>query len=181
MKGLSQLLRDIQKARDELATLQKNAPRIIGVEAVRIVKDNFRLQGYDSGNGIDKWPARTVATQAAYNRGRSLNPKTGKLSKYRIGRNSTYKGSVFSAEKPLLEQTMNLYNSLDYKVRGNRVFIGSNLSVIPYAKIHNEGGRGIPQRQYMPLPNQPVNKKMRDVIGGKIKTEQAKAMRNFRK
>lgn len=177
MKDLSQLLRDIQKARDDLATLQKNAPRIIGVEAVRIVKQNFAMQGYDSGNGINKWAQRSIKTNIAYGGGFTFGLHRHKGG----GRNKTYKGSVFNAGKPLLEQTMNLYNSLDYRTRGNRVFVGSNLAVIPYAKIHNEGGRGIPQRQYMPLPNQPPNKKMQDLIGAKIKAEQAKAMRGFRR
>lgn len=175
MKNLTDLLNDMQNARKALEKFQTQAPRMIGVEAVKVVKQNFEKQGYDSGNGFIRWSPRSPATNKSYDRG-----KTSK-SRYRVGKNATYKGSVFSSQKPLLEQTMNLYNSIDYKARQRSVFVGSNTTIIPYAKIHNEGGRGIPQRQYQPLPNQPANKKMRDIIGKKIKMEQDRAMRMFRK
>lgn len=155
-------------------------PRIIGAVSVQIVRANFKISGYDSGNGITKWPPRAEATNKNYERGKTVN-SSGTVSRYRSGKNSVYKGSVYSASKPLLLQTQNLFNSIAYRVAGKRVFIGTNLSIVPYAKAMNIGGRGIPARQYMPTPNQGANVKMLTAIRSKIDFETQKALKAFAK
>lgn len=180
MKSLSQLFNDIKEARRNLQTFVDNAPRIMGVEAKQVVLENFAKQGYDTGNSFTKWVPRSLKTNAAYDRGR-VKTFSGKLSKYRKGKNSTYKGSVFSSGKPLLEQTMTLYNSIDYRVSRRAVFIGVNESVVPYAKAHNEGLNHEPKRQYMPSTGQRPNQKMLDRIKRKLDIERDKALKKFKK
>lgn len=182
MQDLAALLRDFKKAQGDVEQfIKKDLPRIIGTESVRIVRENFYNQSYDSGNGITKWPERKESTNKNYDRGRTANAKTGKLSKYRTGKNSTYKGSVYSSSKPLLRQTLALFNSIAYQIRGTSVFIGTNTNLIPYAVPHNEGTHHEPKRQYIPMPSQGGNIKIQKAIGKKIDYEISKRMRAFKK
>lgn len=180
MLSLTQLLSDFKQARADHAKIMKDAPRIIGVECVRIVHQNFALQGYDSGNGVEPWHKRKDSTNAEYDRGRTKDPKTGKLSKYRTGKNGTYKGSVFSSSKPLLRQTLALYNSIQYKIAGGYVFIGVNLALVPYAEAHNRGLNHEPKRKFMPDKNEGINPKMVKAINNKLKIGTGDAMRKFK-
>lgn len=180
MQSLEQLLSDFKQARRDHEAMMREAPRIIGVESVRIVKQNFMLQGYDDGNGVTPWEKRKPATDKSYDRGRTKDPKTGKLSKYRTGKNGTYKGSVFSSSKPILIQTRNLYNSIQYKIAGGYVFIGVNLALVPYAAAHNAGLHHEPKRKFMPYPNEGINKKMVKAINNKLKIKTDGIMKKFR-
>ena len=158
--------------------LTENTPRIIGNECVKAVKENFQLQGYDSGFGVQKWDKRSPKTDAAYDRGKTTNSK-GIQSRYRTGKNSTYKGSVFSSQNPLLEQTRRLYNSVKDKILNRKVKVGVDLLLVPYAEKMNEGGNGTPARQYMPKEEEPPNPKMLKNIKKKIEFERGKAMKDF--
>lgn len=180
MKSLQQLLSDFKNISAQQKKLIDATPRIMGVESVKIVKENFKLQGYDSGIGFTKWPSRKAATNAAYDRGKKVNSKNGKLSKYRSGKNGTYKGSVFSSQKPILMQTLTLFNSIDYKLRGKRVFTGVNTSIVPYSIAHNEGLHHEPKRKFMPTPNEPPNQKIINVIRKKLDIETERIMKNFK-
>ena len=162
-KSLSQLLTDWRQSRQAMETLNNNLPRIIGTSAVKVVKENFKLQGYDSGTGVNGWEAR--------------NPKTDKAYDKRHG----VKGSVYQSSKPLLEQTRNLYNSVKYAVMNKLVNIGVDLGLIPYAKRMNEGGGGIPPRKYIPGPGEPPNPKILKAIYKKVDFERDKAMNIFKK
>ena len=180
MKSLRELVNDWNGTTKRVNNLiTKDLPRIIGNEAVRAVKQNFKLQGYDSGMGVTEWPKRDPKTDKAYDRGKTTN-KRGKQSKYR--RNpGVYKGSVFSSQNPILEQTRTLYNGIKYVINGKSVIIGVDLGLIPYAKIQNEGGRGIPERQYQPKPEEPPNEKILKAIQKKYEFEREKAMKGFKK
>lgn len=166
MRSLDDLLRDFRQAREAMKVVVENMPRMIGVESVRAVKNNFKTESYF---GQDKWESRSDKTNKAYMAGRSK------------GKQGRYNGSVFSASKPLLRQTLNLYNSIQYKALGKRVFIGTNLSLIPYAQIQNEGGRGIPRRQYQPFGNQKPHPIMLANIKKKYIYERNKALATFKK
>lgn len=182
MQDLSKLLSDFKKSRAAMDVLMKQTPDIIGIESVKIVKANFLIEAYDSGNGITPWPKRKDATNKSYDRGKSVNQKTGKLSKYRTGKNSTYKGSVYSSTKPLLRQTLALFNSIRYKASSGYVFIGVDLSIVPYAKAHNQGLHHEPIRKFMPYPNERNgNPKIMAAVRKKIDYETKKAMRTFSK
>lgn len=204
MESLEKLLRDFKSSKEQMDALMQKVPRIIGVESVRIVRENFILQGYDSGAGVKKWDKRKPATNKEYDTNR------GK------GGTSNFKGSVYSSSKPILDQSGNLKNSIRYVASAGMVFVGVNMDIVPYAKIHNEGGSismpertainhfgenkkfstvskasyasknkvaahtiTMPKRQYMPLPGQQGNPKIIRVVGKKIEFEIKKAMKSF--
>lgn len=187
-KSMQQLLTDFRKATDGVVALKASMPRMIGVEAVKVVKMNFRLQGYDDGNGVTPWKERAAVTNFAYdyNRTKSFRTATGRKSSAK----NPYKGSVVSSKNPILEQTRNLYNALDYFVSGRNVTIGVDLQIVPYAQKMNEGGPGkwggkantnTPARPFMPKPNEPPNPKILSAVEKKLKFEQDKVMREFKK
>jgi phage gpG-like protein len=118
----------MKELESEVKKLDKNMPRLLGTEAVKDVKSNFDKQGYEG----QKWRSRSAKTNEQYDR------------------RGNYKGSVFNSSNPILKQTGNLYDSIEYKVTENQVEVGSFLShIIPYAKRHNEGLKGMPQRKFI--------------------------------
>lgn len=177
MKDLTTLANDIAQARKGMQTLNENLPRIMGVESVKIVKYNFYIEGYDSGNGIQQWARRKVSTNLAY--GGNFTHGLHRIQNKK--RAKQYRGSVFNAGKPLLRQTLTLFNSIHYRVSGRRVFIGVDLGLVPYAQAHNEGLNHEPKRQYMPYGSQKANTKILAVMKKRIDYEQAKVMRVFKK
>jgi hypothetical protein len=170
MKTLAQLLADMKAARAAMKALQDKLPRIIGNESVKVIKDNFRLQGYDSGTGVTPWKQRSQATNTRYDK------------RYGV------KASVYQSSNQLLKQTGVLYNAIQYKVQGKLVFIGVDLGVVPYAQKMNDGGPGkwgknatqTPARKYMPAKNEPPNAKMLKRIIKKVESERDKALSNFK-
>jgi hypothetical protein len=186
MESMSALLSKWRQASDKMKKLSADTPRIIGNEAVKVVKDNFALQGYDSGFGVQPWEKRSEKTDKAYDRGKytlTRGPRAGQQSKYRKGANKTYKGSVYSSANPIMEQTRNLLNSVIYSVSSGKVFIGvlrnTRGPVLKYAQKMNEGGNGVPARKYIPKPEEPPNPKMLKRFKKKIEFERGKAMKDF--
>lgn len=176
MLSLEQLLSDFKQARVDHERMMRDAPRIIGVECVRVIHDNFRIQGYDNGNGVEKWQPRKYATNKVY--GGSFTHGLSRIQGGKRGKN--YRGSVYSASKPLEMQTLNMYNSIQYKIAGGYIFIGGNLTLVPYLQAQNEGLNHQPVRQFMPKPNQGVNVKMIKTINGKLKIGTGNALRKFK-
>lgn len=208
-RSMARLLADWRASKQRMDLIINDLPRMVGKEAVGVIKENFLLQGYDDGNTFQMWKKRQPSTNRGYDR-----------------RNGV-KGSVYSSSNPVLHQSGNLENSIDYKVDKTfisgsagtaleiKVFIGSNLDIIPYAKIHNEGGHihiparsqvytfvggrfakkwssakftksthpgqdiTMPKRQYMPLPGDPPNRKILRAIEAKLKYQIAGAMKTF--
>jgi hypothetical protein len=170
MQSLRVLLEDWRRSRVNMETIVKKMPRIIGAECVRVVKQNFNLHGYDSGSGFEEWKQRSDKTNESYARNRTK------------GKQGIYKGSVFSPNKPVLKQTLNLYNNIKYEVRGfSSVKIGVDKGLVPYAIAHNEGLNHQPKRQFMPYPSQPPNQKMIRQITKKYEHEREKALGKFKK
>lgn len=175
MKPISQLLTDWRAAHDRMKKLSNDIPKIIGVECVRAVKDNFRLQGYDDGKGVKPWEPRADVTNRSYTAGRKK------------GQQGSKKGSVYQATNPILLQTHNLYNSIKYKAGDKIVWIGVDLNVIVYAKKMNEGGPGTwgpnatntPARKYMPDPDEGMNLKMERAVAKKLTFEYDRALKEF--
>ena len=131
MKPLSQLKRDFAAKSREMEQLIKDAPRIVGLESVKVIRENFDNQGFEGS----PWKDRSAKTNEMYDK--------------RIG----VKGSVYKSSNPILMQTRNLYSSIKFKALGNSVFIGVNLNLVPYAKVINEGSGNQPKRQYMGITN----------------------------
>jgi len=132
MKDFKELYRDFQKISKEYSDLQKNLPRIAGDAAVKVIRHNFEVEGFceDSEQPQQKWSDRDEKTDYGYD-----NYKT-------------YSGRNYSSSNPILKQTGNLRDSVGFKVEGeNTVFIGSNLTLVPYAKAVNERVRnGVPDK-----------------------------------
>jgi hypothetical protein len=163
MKSLQQLVNDWKIAAGTLNKLQADTPRIFGTVAVRAVKDNFKKQGYDSGTGVQQWPERNAKTNTGYDKRHGV------------------KGSVINSSNQLLIQTHNLINAIKYDASKFTVTVGVDLGIIPYAKIQNEGGRGIPARKYIPANNEPPNQKILQGVLKKVIFERDKALKDFKK
>jgi phage gpG-like protein len=169
MRSIRDLINDWKIAKGALKQLEQKTPRIFGSIAVGTAKDNFRLQGYDSGTGVSSWAPRSQTTNTRYDKRQGV------------------KGSVYQSTNQILKQTSNLYNAIQYKVQGKLIFIGVNEDVIPYAKKMNEGGPGkwgknatsTPARPYMPT-DQPNAKMLKKVVK-KLESEREKALRNFKR
>jgi hypothetical protein len=171
VKTIAQLIADMKAAKEAMKKLQADIPRIIGNESVKAIKDNFRLQGYDSGTGVSSWKARSQATNTRYDKRKGV------------------KGSVYQSSNALLKQTGVLYNAVQYKVQGKLVFVGVDLGAVPYAKKMNDGGPGkwgknatnTPPRKYMPANGEPPNAKMLKRVVKKIGSERDRALNNFKR
>lgn len=204
-KSMQQLLSDFRNAKGRMEDLNNQMPRIMGVEAVKVVVENFALQGYDSGTGFHPWQKRADVTNYAYDYNRNPNAQnfrvsrsgkvirgkkvfvtsTGKSSKAK----NSYKGSTFQSSNPILEQTRTLKRSIRYFLRKNGVTIGVDPSLVVYAQKMNEGGKGkwgkkaatnTPARPFMPKPHEPPNKKILDRIKDKARWETEQRMRDFK-
>jgi hypothetical protein len=171
MKSLQQLLSDWRTARSNMTKLQGNIPKIIGNESVRVVKNNFKLQAYDSGTGTTSWPKRKPETDKRYDKRKGV------------------KGSVYNSANPLLTQIRNLYNAVKYYPQGKGVTVGVDLTLIPYAKKMNEGGQGTwgknktntPARKFIPEASEGPNVKILKRVEKKVVSERDKALKDFKK
>lgn len=171
MKSLSQLLTDWRTAQGNMRKLQGNIPKIIGNVSVRVVKDNFKQQGYDSGTGTAAWPKRKPETDKRYDKRKGV------------------KGSVYQSSNPLLTQTRNLYNSVKYYLQGKGVTVGVDLTLVPYAEKMNKGGAGnwgknktnTPARKFIPENSEGPNVKILKRVQKKVETEREKALKDFKK
>jgi phage gpG-like protein len=198
MKNLIDLINDIRAKSAAIKHLKEAMPRIIGVESVRLIKENFKKQGYDSGSGLTPWDKRKDATNKMYDYNRTASyrtPKLGKKSKYK----NPYKGSVVSSKRPILTQTGNLRDSITFQASGKTVLIGvypkivsiggKTKDALAYAKHLNEGGPGkwgknttkVPKRQYMPRPSDGPNNKIIAAINKKRDFEIDKILAEWRK
>lgn len=171
MKSIGNLLTEWRSSNIQMKRITDSLPRIIGNIGVRTVKENFKLQGYDSGFGVKAWEPRKDSTNKSYDR------------------RSGVKGSVYNSQSPILEQTRNLYNSIKYEIASKSVTIGVELSLVPYGEKMNEGGPGkwgknptfTPARKYMPTPGEEPNPKMIRRIERKVLSEVQDAFSQFKK
>lgn len=170
MKTINQLIADWKVTRGALKQLEANTPRIFGAESVKVIRQNFSLQGYDTGAGVTSWKPRSVDTNLRYDK------------------RSGVKGSVYQSSNQLLKQTGNLYNAIQYKIKGKLIFVGVDASTIPYAQKMNEGGPGkwgknatdTPARQYLPKKSEGPNAKILKAVLKKLTSERQKALKNFK-
>lgn len=113
----------------------REAPLIVGQMLVNDIKENFDKEAFEK----NPWP--------------DLKPETIKRKTRRNG----------STPKKLVDKG-NLVASIDYNADFNTVSVGAmNERTSKYAGTHNEGlhagsgaGFTMPQRQFMPIPGQPL-------------------------
>ena len=128
MSDLNDLKTDFQKAMDEWKLFDENKKaRAAAQVCVKVIKDNFKLQGFDTGEGVEQWKPRLPSTNKAYDRNRA-GSKEG----------SNLKGSVYKSSKPILVQTGNLRNSIMAKVVDkDKIVVSGDLEKAPYGKFVN--------------------------------------------
>ena len=196
MKNLTDLISDLSKKGQAIKILQERFPAIVGVECTKIIKQNFKKQGYNSPG---EWQKRSKATDTAYDYNRTSSYRTpvrGKKSKYK----NPYKGSVVSSRRPVLVQTGNLRDSVSFNVQGKTVTIGvfsktvnigsKTHDSLAYGKILNEGGSftawgkhsaTMPKRQFMPTPTEGPNQEMLNAAQKKFDSELNKILSEWKK
>jgi phage gpG-like protein len=59
----------------QLSSLKTKLPSMVGSEAVNFFQENFRKQGFQGDNGLEKWPERS--DQSKKNKGRAILVKSG--------------------------------------------------------------------------------------------------------
>lgn len=193
MKSLADLLADWRDAVKEAEKYNARTPNVIGNEVVKAVMRNFDSESYDTGTTKIRWPKRSEETDKAYDKRRGV------------------KGSVFSSGNKLLQQTWNLRDGVKYRVNGQTIFVGVNIGKVPYAQIHNEGGKieikarsqvnpfqregsaysktvkiaahtiMMPQRQFMPMPGEKENPAIIKAVLRKLNFDMGRIMIKFKK
>lgn len=171
MKDLKALVSDFKNLNTGIKKLDAALPRMFGKISVDIVQENFKLQGYDSGTGVIKWPKRHWKSNLKYDE------------------HDFYRGTVYSSKSPLLLQSWKLYYGIQYWAQRGRVKIGVDSSLIPYAKTMNEGGiemwlgkeTTIPARQFLPKESEGANPKIETALKRKYDSELKATMKGFEK
>lgn len=166
MKSLTNLIRDFHNSRIAFEKLHADTPRIYGVIGVKVIRENFDLQGFAESNGaVQKWKPRSETTNKMYDSSKR------------------YKGSVYSSKNPILKQTGNYYDAVNYRATQKQVRIGVNENQVPYARLNNEGGMTtlngkrvyVPQRKAIGM-----SQKLKDRAAAELKKKRQQAFSKFR-
>ena len=174
MRSLKDLNSDFGNAKAALQKLhERELPTIMGVEAVKLVRENFTEQGYENGEGKEDWQPRPEWVNKVYD----TNP--------------AYKGSYIKGSNPIAKQTGKLFRSIQHQETTNKTFVGVNTNLVPYAPKINEGGTSywaeigrsinVIARKFLPVPGEPINPKL--IATSKRKYEQRldRVMQRFKK
>ena len=111
MQTIDQLLQDFYRHRRQFDEVLRILPTVVGTEGVRLARNNFAT----GTEGFDDGSS---------------------VDKWQL----RIPGSPGNQGRPILTKSGNLKDSIRYVLMSNRISIGVNLSEIPYAKLHNEGG-----------------------------------------
>lgn len=165
--------------------IERDAPRIAGIEAVNHFKKSFMDEGFTDSNLVKWKPAkRTGASSVWYGfqagartRTPDGHPKRWKAKgkyKPRKANPVTNYSPAAAKRRTLSGATGDLKESLSYKLATAQVTVSSNL---PYAVVHNQGGRinvfgrksvTVPRRQFIGHSIK-LNAKIRQQINRDIK------------
>lgn len=125
-RDLKFLADDMRRNATEVDKLMRNAPRIIAGAAVKMKDANFAAQGFIENGKVA-----------------SKWPARKKETAKTIG-NGILQGKGF------------LQKSVKKRISGKQISLGVDLAKVPYAQIHNEGGKAgrglkaeIPERKYL--------------------------------
>ncbi len=111
MQDIRKLVEDFKGRAEEVRRLQKRIPRYVAAAAEKMKDANFSAQGFVE-NGTTRPRWKKRKRENHLTRGRRILYGNG-----------------------------NLQNNVKAKALADRVSVGVDLSKVPYAKIHNEGGR----------------------------------------
>ena len=173
MKNLNDLSKDFSEAAKKMQKLhEKELLQYIGVEGVKITRENFDEQGYDTGEGKEDWKPRPEWVNKVYDN------------------NPNYKGPVIKGSNPIAQQTGKLYRSIEHQEVGDKVLIGVNLNLVPYASKINEGGASfwkeigrninVIARKFLPVMGEPINPKIFQRAKKKYEQRINNIMENFK-
>jgi hypothetical protein len=181
MASLDDLIKDLKNQEDGLKRQLSEVHFEIGKEVFIDIKNNFNKQMYDSGEGSEIWGARSPIVNTIYDN------------------HSKYKNSPYKSKKPLLKQTLSLFNGIEFKHRQSEVEIGifakrnsfSGARVDQYARFMNEGIKNYwkevkiditpRKRQFMPTPTEGINQKIIKIIEKVWMKAERKIFRKFSK
>lgn len=111
MQDIKKLAEDFKGRSEEVRRLQKKIPRYVAAAAEKMKDANFSAQGFVE-NGTARPQWKKRKQETHFTQGRRILYGNG-----------------------------NLQNNVKAKALAGRVSVGVDLSKVPYAKIHNEGGR----------------------------------------
>ena len=181
MADLNDLESDLSKMESEMKTFVSGFNKTMGRLAVANIKSSFAMSAYNSGNSSKPWAERSENTNYAYDyhQGRKVNTSLGNSKK-----------GFYSSTNPLLLQSHNLIDSIGFRVFKNYIDVGIYPHIVMingephnsevYGQENNEGAKNLPQRQFMPLPNEGPNEAMVDSFIGAWKDGERKIMSKFR-
>ena len=111
MKDFRKLAEDLRGKLDDVRRLQKKIPRYVAGAAEKMKDANFSAEGFVQ-NGMTRHKWKKRQRENHLTRGRRILYGSG-----------------------------NLQNNVKAKALADRVNVGVDLSKVPYARVHNEGGR----------------------------------------
>lgn len=111
MKDIRKLAEDLRGKLDDVRRLQKKIPRFVAGAAEKMKDANFSAEGFVQ-NGTPRPRWKKRERETRLTRGRRVLYGSG-----------------------------NLQNNVKAKALADRVNVGVDLSKVPYARVHNEGGR----------------------------------------
>lgn len=134
---------DLQKLMNKaIKTIPDKLGRIIEVEGLNFISENFQDEGFHTGSGLNKWEKRKTTRD-----GRDI-------TRYRTNRVGT-KGELNQYGQSIQGRSiMTGHNTGGNKLRNSFEASRSQKKVVfrtpkDYAQRHNEGLEGMPQRQFM--------------------------------
>ena len=71
--------------------------------------------------------------------------------------------AAIEEHRKTLIDTATMFNSIHYEVEGNKVLVGLDSSLVPYAKYHNEGTDDITKRQFLYVRQAVLKKAMEQI------------------
>ena len=182
MADLNDLENDLGKMESEMKSFVAGFNKTIGTVAVGIIKSSFAMSSYNSGEGSNKWTERAENTNYAYDSHNYGGTKT-------VGIRGK-KSSVYSSVNPLLLQSHNLIDSISFRAFKDYIDVGIYPKIVMvngiphnselYGQENNEGANNLPQRQFMPKPDEGPNMAMVNSIEGAWKSGESKIMSKFR-
>lgn len=149
-----------------LKEIPDKLPRIVEAEGLRFIKGNFKKQGYQTGNSVQKWKKR-----------KTRDAKNRDITRYRTDRVGT-KGSLNRFGSKNAGRAILVGHGTDGDKLGNSFKTNRSTKKVEfitykeYAERHNEGTDGMPKRQFMGH-----SKTLTDAIEKKLTSELDKIFR----
>ena len=135
--------RDVQRiVRQAQQLISNRLPGIIKVEGLDFIHDNFDAQGFNTGSGSQRWPARKPPKGMWRKRGKTVNKGSSQQLR------ATKAGSKFQrdANRALLVKRGHLRRSWDTDTKATDAQVAFR-NTLPYAEPHNEGVKPQPERK----------------------------------